>query len=503
MHVKNPIIQNLLNLYKELYLLSKVNATLDWDMNVNLPPKGADGRASQMAYISELIASKWQDESLRKLLEQAKESQGLTAEEKAIIRNIEYEGNYYFKVPKEIIVEKTKTTTEGFMAWQKAKVENNFADFLPFLKRIINLDQIIAQHLGYQDNPYDALLNMYEQGLTTQFCSQTFETIQKPLTKTLKRIQSSPKYKENHSLINGDVSYPRDLQKQLTIFILKKMGYDFEAGRIDVSTHPFETTLDRYDVRITTWYKYFDFRESLAAGMHEGGHALYEQGINLEYRETPLEGGVSYAIHESQSRFWENIVGRNGSFIHFLLPLLQAFYPDQLGTVSEAEMTEVFNLVRPGLIRVLADEVTYNLHIILRFQLENALINNKLKPEDLPEAWNSTMKEFLTIAPETDAQGVLQDVHWSLGYFGYFPTYGLGNLYSAQIASAMQKEISIDESAQNGELGNILYWLRENIHQYGKLYWPKELIQKVSGEDLNPQYFLDYIENKYSKIYNL
>jgi carboxypeptidase Taq len=281
------------------------------------------------------------------------------------------------------------------------------------------------------------------------------------------------------------------------------MGYDLDAGRMDVSSHPFTDTLDHFDVRITNRYKTGEFRESLMVAMHEGGHALYEQGVSEEYTYTPLDGGVSLGIHESQSRFWENQIGRSLPFIKFMTPIFHAFYPDQLSKVGGEELYTLFNQVKPSLIRTEADEVTYNLHIALRFELEEAMVNDKVKIEDLPEIWREKMKSYLGVVPKTDREGVLQDVHWSHGPLGYFPTYTLGNLYAAQFTNKMKKDIKVSESAEKGELGSILSWLRTNIHQHGSLYMPDELIKKVTHEALNPNYFLEYIKEKYSKIYSL
>lgn len=504
MKVRNKKIKKLLEKYKEISILGQVNSLLGWDLNVNLPPKAAEGRAAEVAYITKLIAEKWLEKDFRNLLESLNNQAGsksLNPEEAAIRRNLNWAGKYYYNVPKEIIVEFAETTSRAFMIWHKAKLENKFQDFLPHLKKIIKLNQIIANHLGFKENPYDALLDLYEPGLTASFCRKIFADLTPELTQILKKILQA-KALDLNSLLDPSLVYPERDQKQLSLFVLRKMGYDLEAGRMDISPHPFTTTLGRFDVRITNRYKANDFQDSLMVAMHEGGHALYELGVNQEYANTPLDGGVSLGIHESQSRFWENQIGRSLPFIKFMTPLVHAFYPQQLSKVGPDELFTYFNRVKPGLIRVEADEVTYNLHIALRFELEDGLINNKLKANDLPEIWRSKMKKMLGVVPKTDREGVLQDVHWSYGSFGYFPTYTLGNLYGAQITNKMTKEINIEEASDKGELGTILAWLRANIHQYGSVYWPGELIKKITGEALNPKYFLDYIKEKYSKIYN-
>lgn len=504
MQVKNKSVQRLLVKYKEISTLGKINAVLGWDLNVNLPPKGVGERATQSAYLAKLVVEKWMDPEFKSLLEKASgELKKLGAEEKAIIRNLNWGAKFYHRVPKEIIVEFEETTSKAYAAWAEAKKNDKFKDFEPHLKKLVRLNQIIAEHYGFEKNPYDALLDIYEPGLTAGIVRKMFSVIQPELTDLLKKIQKSKNYREKSDLVDGEITYSADDQKQISLFVLKKMGYDMEAGHMSVSPHPFTSDLGRFDVRITNRYKPNDFRDSVAIAMHETGHALYEQGVKEEYTGTPLGGGVSLGIHESQSRFWENQIGRSFEFAKFLTPVFHAFYPEQLGKTDAEEIFFLFNMVHPSLIRTEADEVTYNLHIVLRFELEEALINNKIKVEDLPDIWREKMKKYLGIIPKTDKEGVLQDVHWSQGPMGYFPTYTLGNLYGAQFTAKMEKEVTLPKISEKGELGVALSWLRENIHQYGSLYLPHELIKKVTGEDPNPKYFLSYLKRKYSKLYEI
>lgn len=505
MKVTNKKVKKLLEKYKEISLLARINGLLGWDLNVNLPAKAGEGRAQQSAYLAKLITEKWLEPEFRKIfdsLNNQSKSKELTREGAAVIRNLNWGAKYFFRVPKEIIVEFAETGTRAFMAWQKAKAEDKFSDFLPHLEKLIRLNQIIAKHIGFDENPYDALLDLYEPGLTTSVCKKMFEKLQPSLSGILKKIQKSPKYKEESPLVGGELSYPLDDQRQLALFVLRKMGYDLDAGRMDVSSHPFTDTLGKWDVRITNRYKINEFRESLMVAMHEGGHALYEQGVREEYEYTPLDGGVSLGIHESQSRFWENQVGRSYEFITFMTPVFHAFYPEQLAKVGSGSLHALFNLVKPSLIRTEADEVTYNLHVMLRFELEEKMITGKIKAKDLPEIWREKMKRYLGVVPKTDREGVLQDVHWSHGPMGYFPTYTLGNLYAAQFAAKMRKDLNLSKLMGKGELGTILSWLRDKIHRHGSLYWPAELVKRVTGEELNPNYFLKYIKEKYSKLYN-
>lgn len=500
---KHKKIQKLLEIYKEISLLGKISSVLSYDMNVSLPEAASEDRATQSAYIVKLLSEKWSNIEIRNLIEDLKNDSGLSNIERAIIRNLDWQGKYYWKVPQSTIVEFSEATSRAFMAWQKAKKDNSFADFLPHLAKVIRLNQLIADHLGYMDNPYDALLDIYEPGLTTNECKSIFGILQPELTKLLKNIQKSRNYKDSSELVGINTNYPVDDQRQVSLFVARKLGYDFNAGRLDTSSHPFTETLGRHDVRITTRYKTTDFRESLTGTIHEVGHALYEQGVSEEYEYTPLDGGISLGIHESQSRFWENQVGRSQEFISFITPVLHTLYNDHLGKSDSDELYRLFNLVNPGFIRTESDEVTYNLHIALRFEIEEGLINGKLDAKDLPEIWNTKMKKYLGVVPETDREGVLQDVHWSFGNFGYFPTYTLGNLYSAQFTKAMKREINIEELSKNGEFGPVLSWLRTNIHQHGSVYWPGELVKKVTSKKLDPQYLLDYLNKKYSILYRI
>lgn len=504
MEIKNKSVRKLLDKYKEISTLGKISAVLGWDLNVNLPPKGVEERANQSAYLAKLTVEKWMEPGFKNELETVtKKLKNLNTEELAIVRNLNQGARFYHKVPKEIIVEFEETSSKAYAAWAEARKNDKFKDFEPHLKKLVRLNQIIAEYYGFEKNPYDALLDLYEPGLTAEKVSKVFATLIPELTKLIKLIKGSKNYRERSDLVDAEVTYPADDQKQICMYVIKKMGYDMEAGHMGISPHPFTSELGRFDVRITNRYKPNDFRDSVAIAMHETGHALYEQGVKEEYAGTPLGGGVSLGIHESQSRFWENQVGRSFEFIKFLTPVFHAFYPEQLGKIDAEEIFSLFNMVHPSLIRTEADEVTYNLHIALRFELEEALINGKIKVENLPEIWRLKMKKYLGIMPKTNREGVLQDVHWSQGPMGYFPTYTLGNLYGAQFVNKMMKDLDLSESISKGELGIALSWLRENIHQYGSLYWPNELIKKVTGEELNPKYFLGYLKDKFARIYAL
>lgn len=476
-------------------------------MNVNLPLKAAAERAEQTAFVTELVTDIWKEKQFLDALDNVSQKvDSLSFKEKAMVRNLNHAGKYFRNVPQDLIIEKEKVTTEAFMAWQQAKPKNAYADFSYHLDKIVELNIKIAHHLRYKSNPYDALLDLFEQGLTAEYVQKQFDAVKPYLTELIQKIQRSKPYKQTEALekfINGAMHYPKPDQEKLARFVLHQMGFDFEMGRMDVSPHPFTTTLGTHDIRITNMYKPHDFRDSLTSTMHEGGHALYEQRVHQTYAGTPLEGGVSLGIHEALSRFYENQIGRNVNFLSFLTPTLKAMYPNQFQGTDAKEIVLLFNLVKPGFIRIEADEVTYTMHIILRFEMENDLINRNISVKEAPRVWNEKMKQYLGITPKTDTEGILQDVHWSYGSFGYFPSYALGNLYASQFLTQMQKDVDVDKELAKGNLQAITSWLTVHIYRYGSLYWPKELVKKVTDKDLNPRYFVDYLTKKYTKIYQL
>lgn len=504
MKIQNNNVKSLLVLYRDISLLGKINGLLGWDLNVNLPQGASEGRAEQSAYITKLITQKWQSEEFKSLLERVKSEKNLNNYEKAIVRNIAHGAKYYHRVPEKTIVEFSRATSRAFVAWSKAREKNDFKSFLPHLEKIVDMSVEIAGHLGYDKNPYDALLDLYEPEFTTEKGKKIFSELVAELTPFVKKITSSKTYTSYTSPFKENAEFTFEEQEKFSHFVLSKINYDFDKGRLDISPHPFTENVGADDVRITTRYKKNDFTESIMIALHEGGHALYEQGVNPEFEYTPLEGGVSLGVHESQSRFWENQVGRSFEFVADTFSSLESYFSDRFReNTSPKDFLLHFCRVSPGLIRVEADEVTYNLHIALRFEIEEALINGKAKAKDLPKLWNEKMKKYLGIVPKTDADGVLQDVHWSYGSFGYFPTYTLGNLYAAQFTNAMKKDLDFHQVALNGQYKKLLDWQRKNIHQYGSLYWPDELVKKVTGESLSTKYFLKYLKEKYTKIYDL
>ncbi|HVA96701.1 MAG TPA: carboxypeptidase M32 [Candidatus Acidoferrales bacterium] len=503
MAVNNPVILKLLKKYREISRLNHISALLNWDLNVNLPSKAAQSRAEQIGYLTTLVTEKWQDKEFRNIVEQAQQEKSLSKEEQAIVRNITHATKYYYNVPKELIIKKEKVTSVAFPVWNLAREENDFKKFLPHLEEIFAISREIADYLKYEKNPYDALLDQFEPGLTAADCETLFDGLKKEIIPLIKKITASKNYSDHIPFVNSTQHYSEEDQKKIIDYIVHKMGFDLTSGRIDTSPHPFTTTLAPHDIRLTTHYNMRDFRESFTATMHEAGHGLYEQRINPKYAHTPLEGGVSLGIHESLSRFWENMVGKNPHFIRSITPLFQTLYNKQLGRIKEHTLIQSFNIVTPSLIRIHADEVSYSLHIILRFEMENELINGRLAVKDAPEAWQEKSKKLFGIVPDTDKDGVLQDVHWTYGAIGYFPSYALGNIYGAQFLHAMQKDIDFDETLAKDNLIPVKDWLDAHVHTHGSLYYPKELLFKVTGEKIDHKYFISYLHKKYSEIYDL
>lgn len=502
MEIRSANVAKLMSRYKEISALTMIKDALEWDSDVCLPDRGVSARAEQNRVLSDLITRRTAHPRYRGLLAAAQsELATLSPTEQAIVRNLEYKGKFHAKVPRKLIVEQSGLITEATSAWEEARKQDNFGTFLPYLDKLVLNAQRAAEHLGYQANPYDAHLDMFEPGLTAETCRYIFGNIQPHLVAILKRIKGSPEYSLDTPLVRQGLVYPASSQKLVVEEILTVMGYDYSRGRTDVSAHPATYPLGSSDIRTTVAYDENDFRSAVTSATHEGGHALHYQGVNPEYDGTPLEGSPSTGISEATSRLWENMIGRDPELLRFFYPIFQKAFPDQLKGVDAAEVVRAFNLVKPSLIRIDADEVTYNLHVILRFEFENALLNGSLKAADVPAAWNSMIQRYLDIEPSSDKDGALQDIHWSNGLFGYFPAYALGNVYAAQFMRSMEQEVNVKDALRKGELGAVKSWMDLNIHQHGSLYRPEELVRRVTGEGLNPQYFVDYLDSKYRGLY--
>ncbi len=473
-------------LVSELQLIARYGsamALLGWDEEVNLASKGHQFRGEVNALLSGVVHRRVTDKSFLKLVAELCEPtvyDKLDDSSQIIVSNIKRDTDRASKIPAGFVEELSQSTTEAFRAWVEARQKSDFTIFAPVLEKLVNMKRRQAEMLGYAESPYDALLDEFEPEMTSQTISKLFTPLAENIRDCIK-IAAKNKY---FALPPKD--YPVAKQDAMVKEVAAAIGYDFDAGNISISPHPFTITLHSTDVRITTKFNPKDFWVSLGSTIHEVGHALYEQGLPAKYFGTPLAESVSLGIHESQSRIWENFIGRGPAFSRYLYPLLQKYFGETNITYSQAELHKALNQVKPNLIRIESDEVTYNMHIILRFELEKDLIENKLKVKDLPFAWNEKVEHYLGIKVPNDADGVLQDVHWSHGSFGYFPTYTLGNIYAAQLYETAQKAIpELENNFAKGNFQPFLSWLRENIHSQGRRYSAQDLISRVTGQQLD------------------
>jgi len=489
---------------EELAHLKSAIAVLSWDQEVFMPKKGIDFRAKTISHMVGILHEKFISRDFEKLLLNIKklsDAGKLNDNEKCIFKEVWREFEREKKLSIEFVKELSRVCSKAQNIWAQAREKSDFKIFLPYLKKIVQLKRKEAEFVGFKNNPYDALLDTYEPYMTTEELSVIFEDLKGFLVPFLKKIKKS-KVKINPDILKGN--FPIKKQRDFNELIADRIGFDFQAGRLDTSTHPFTTNFNAYDVRMTTRFKNDELLHSLMSTIHESGHAIYEQGIPMENFGTPLGESVSLGIHESQSRIWENFVGRGMFFWKYFYVNLQKKFPNPFSKIKFNNFYKAINYVSPSLIRTEADEVTYNLHIIMRFEIEKELLDGSIEAKDLPKIWNDKIKEYFGIKVPNDSLGVLQDVHWSGGLIGYFPTYTLGNLYSAQFYYTAKRDIEdFEDKFSRGQFGQFREWLRENIHIHGKLYSANELIKKVTGENLNSKYFIEYIKNKYSEIYNI
>lgn len=496
------IVEDFKKLDEKITNFTSISGLLGWDEKVMAPKKGrpllAKAVGSFRTEIFKLSVSQEMGELVEKL------SANSSQLDEVLNAQVRERKAYFDKaksIPTELFNEYSVLTSEASSAWEEARANNDFEHYLPYLEKIVDIKKQFADLYGYEKHPYDALLDEFEPGLTVEKLDPLFAELRKSSVNLLKRIQESPHQPSVHIF---EQEYEVEKQKEFNKYILPLLGYDMAAGRLDETTHPFAQPITTGDVRITTRYLKDNVRSALFGTIHEAGHGIYEQGVNPSYEGTVLRGGTSFGIHESQSRFLENVVGRSEEFWKYFLPKLKEYFPDQLNDIDVNEFYRAVNFVQPSFIRVEADELTYNLHIMIRYEIEKALISGELAVKDLPEMWNQKMEDYLGVIPPTDTLGVLQDVHWSFGGIGYFPSYSLGNLYAAQLLHTIQKEIpDFYKNIEEGKLEVMMDWLGTNIHQHGSLYTPNDLIVKITGEELKASYLVDYLEEKYSKIYNL
>ncbi|MDR2070445.1 MAG: carboxypeptidase M32 [Treponema sp.] len=499
---------------RDCCLLEKTAAILQWDQETNLPPEGVEERANQLALIEGLANERAADPQIGRFLEELGSKtenpsgdEALPPVERDFCRALRRRYDRAVKLPPGFAAAAARAESLSQAAWVEARRNNDFAAFVPHLKAMVDFARKRAEYWGFTGGAvYDGLLDAHEPGIAAEEIARLFGPLRERLSALLKRISA----KNAAGLERGgdwaflNQPYNTEQQARYSRDLMESLGFDLRRGRLDTSAHPFTTTLGFSDVRITTRYIEGNVLSAIFSTIHESGHAFYELDINPDLRGTCLAEGVSMGIHESQSRLWENVFGRSRAFWEYQFPRLKAVFPEQLREVTADAFYRAVNRAGPSLIRIEADELSYSLHIILRFELERRLFSGDLAVEDLPHAWRRSMKELLGIEPQTDAEGVLQDVHWSMGSFGYFPSYALGNLYGLQFLKKLRQDLpGYEEDIARGSFAAIRQWLRENIYTWGRRLDPADLLFKVTGENLSVSPFLEYIEAKYTELYGL
>ena len=478
-------------------------ALLGWDQQVNMPHGGAEDRGNALATLARIGHQKLTAPETGQLIEDAAvelDSSDPDSDDARLIKVSRREVNKRAKIPARWITENARATTTAQTVWEEARAKSDFALFRPHLEKIVALKQEYASFFEPYDTIYDPLLDDYEPGMKTAEVQAIFNEVRPRQVELIKAIVDRPVIDDAFL----HIPYDEKSQWDFGVEVISAFGFDWNRGRQDKSVHPFTQSFGIGDVRITTRFDPERAASALFSTLHECGHGMYEQGVSQNLRRTPLASGASMALHESQSRLWENLVGRSLPFWKYFYPRLQAKFPYQLGNVDLMSFYQGINKVEPSLVRVEADEATYNLHIMLRMELEIALLEGSLHVKDLPEAWNEHMRAYLGITPPNDGLGVLQDVHWSSGMIGYFPTYALGNLISAQLWDVMSMDIpNLAEQFEQGEYLPLLTWMREKVHRHGAKFEPEELVQKVTGSRIDAKPYLHYLVTKYSEIYNL
>jgi carboxypeptidase Taq len=496
MRCENPVLNQILDAYKPMWSLNHASSLMGWDFETYMPKKGTEERGVADSQLHLLHKELLLDKDFVGLVESAKKLENLNDPEKGIVRVLNRDITKQKKIPKELTEAESLERIRGNMAWRQAREKSDFMMYAPHLNKMIEIKKQIADKIGYEKHPYDALLDTFEEELTVADLDNVFGILTPRIQKILKKLVESGRPFCKESKLEKS-KYDIEKVDELNRDILTLLQYDMERFRMDVSTHPFTEAMGLNDVRITTRYEGTDFKKSISSTIHEAGHALYHLQCDQSLSVTPLEGGSSLALHESQSRFWENIVGRSLPFVQLIAPLIrkQVSFANQ---ATDEELYMYFNNVKPDFIRVDADEVTYNLHIAIRYEIEKKIFGDELSVSEIPEFWNDRMDQLLGVRPTKDSQGVLQDTHWSSGLFGYFPTYTLGNLVSAIIASKMRKDLEdYEEDIKKGNFKPIREWLRLKIHHHGSVYAPKVLLNNNFNEGYNPDYFVTYIETKY------
>lgn len=501
LNISMDLYVEFLNRVKDIHRLSALQGHLGWDQEVLMPAKGAASRGEMMAWLAGQQHQRLVDPRMGELLQDLASIE-LDEDQIANVREMSRSHQQAACLPQSFVESFAQARSEALVAWQQAREQSDFLAFKPALEHLISLTRQKIDYLGVETTPYDVLLDEYEVGMKVADYDPLFAGLKARLVPLLQSITAAQSEQEE-PILPPEMRFPIESQKAFCHDVSAAMGFDFEAGRMDASTHPFSAGLWPGDTRFTTRFDEKDPFSCLYAVMHETGHALYEQGLDQHHRYTPRGAAVSLGVHESQSRFWENQIGRTPSFWKVALPWFKRAFPEAPDW-DEHTLNRIANRVEKGFIRVEADEVTYNLHVMIRYEIEKELFNGDLSVEDLPAAWNAMFKEWFGLDVPEDRMGCLQDIHWSMGAFGYFPTYTLGNLYAAQLLEAMGEEFgNIDDMIATGDWSPMLDWLRPKIHQRGSQVSPAELITDATGTPPSPEPFLRYVERKYGQLYNL
>jgi len=468
-----------------------------------MPPGGVQSRSEQLSTLLRLSHVRFTSGEVGGLLDslEGKVDGDFDSDDASLVRVTRRDYEEARKLSPDLIAEVARAGSTARPVWEKARHDENYTLFAPYLEKNVELNRRIADALGYKERPYDALLNRTEPGMKTSELEAIFAELKEAIVPLVADIGRHADAVDDRVLRR---EFDTDLQVSYALEVVKRLGYDLERGRQDISTHPFSSGFGPDDVRITTRVSREFFNECLFGSIHESGHAMYEQGMGRDIARTPLYGGASPGVHESQSRLWENLVGRGRAFWRYFYPSLQAVFHESLHNVDEETFYRAVNRSYPSLIRVEADEVTYNMHVLLRFELENEMLEGKLKVMDLPEAWNARVKSYLGVDVPNDRQGALQDIHWSFVSFGIFPGYTIGNLIGAQLMEKVRADIpDLDSQIERGEFGALLGWLRKNVHRHGRKFTPNELMERATGKPLTAMPWIAYVRKKFGALYGL
>jgi carboxypeptidase Taq len=496
----------LADLLREAAVLASVSATLGWDQETVMPPAAAPLRAEQLSALSALVHERRTSPRMRELLEQCEDDASLTGDPvvAANLREVRRGFDLATRLPTSLVREIAETSSRAMEAWKDARERDDFPAFAPWLEKTVELNRAKAACYGFAEGgeAYDALLDEFEPGMTGAEVERVFGALRAGLAPLIAAVAESPTRPDERL---AGIRVPAAAQETLGRAVLERIGFDFRAGRLDVSTHPFCEGAGPGDTRLTTRYREDEFLDALVSSLHEAGHGMYEQGLpKAAHFGLPMAESASLGIHESQSRMWENMVGRSRPFWEWALPLARDAFGSALAGTTVEEIYGYLNRVEPGLTRVEADEATYNLHVMLRFDLERAMLRGDLPVRDVPGAWRERMRQDLGVGVPDDRSGALQDIHWSMGALGYFPTYTLGNVYAAQLWETIREQLpELDGQLARGEFAPLLEWLRENVHRHGRRFRAPELVERVTGRPPSPEPLLRYLRGKLEPLYGI